>query len=98
MAEKNLPHHPAPVQYVDDIKKVANNLLNYNDIFLALHELLQSSISTPLSLSAEGREGLAYMFKLLADDAEGLSWIFLTAWEELKKVHNLQEEKEGVEA
>lgn len=44
MAEKNLPHPPAPVQYVDDI------------------------------------------------------WTFLTAWEELKKVHNLQEKKEGVEA
>ena len=94
MAEKNLSHHPAPVPSLADIKEGADKLLLCSYVFTAFHELFQpSKTAADILLSDPGREGLAYMFKLLADDAVDLYQPLFAAWEELKMAHNRREEE-----
>ena len=51
------------------IKDGADKLLDYHGVFTAFHELFLPDCTPGDSLSSEAREGLAYMFKLLAEDA-----------------------------
>lgn len=70
---------------LSSVKKGADKMLHYCEIFTAFHELFLPGCCPGNSLSSEAREGLAYMFKLLADDAINTHTPLFRAWEELDK-------------
>lgn len=86
MAEKQLPHHACSVQPFPHIQTAADKLLLCSEAFVAFHDLFQpSNTTTDLLLSDPGREGLAHIFKLLADDALDSYLPFTEELEDLKR-------------
>ena len=67
------------------VKEGADKMLNYCEVFTAFKELFLPNCCPGNSLSSEAREGLAYMFKLLADDAINMHTPLFGAWEELTR-------------
>lgn len=67
------------------VKDGADRLLDYHGVFTAFKELFQQACTPGDSLSSEAREGLAYMFKLLADDTINTHTPLFGAWEELTR-------------
>ena len=67
------------------IKDGADKLLDYHGVFTAFHELFLPDCTPGDTLSSEAREGLAYMFKLLAEDAINTHTPLFGAWEELTR-------------
>lgn len=70
---------------LSSVKEGADKMLHYCEVFTAFHELFQPDCAPGNSLSSEAREGLAYMFKLLADEAINTHMPLFRAWEELDK-------------
>lgn len=60
---------PNPAEAFSVIKEGADRLLHYADVFTALQTLFNSNCSEDKTFSSDAQAGLAYMFKLLADDA-----------------------------
>lgn len=70
---------------LSSVKEGADKLLDYHGVFTAFHELFLPDCTPGNSLSSEAREGLAYMFKLLAEDAINMHSPLFGAWEELTR-------------
>lgn len=76
---------PNPAETFSVIKEGADRLLHYADVFTALQTLFSSSCSEDKTFSSDAREGLSYMFRLLADDALELFEPLCVVYEELSK-------------
>lgn len=70
---------------LSNVKEGADKMLHYCEVFTAFHELFQQACTPGDSLSSEAQEGLAYMFKLLADDTINTHTPLFGAWEELTR-------------
>lgn len=70
---------------LSSVKEGADKMLHYCEVFTAFKELFLPDCCPGNSLSSEAREGLAYMFKLLADDAINMHMPLFGAWEELTR-------------
>lgn len=66
------------------IEQGVNKMLYLSDVFTAFQELFSINCGTDKGLSAEAREGLVYLFKLLADDAGNIYEPLYEAYEVLK--------------
>lgn len=70
---------------LSSVKEGADKMLHYCEIFTTFKELFLPDCCPGKSLSNEAREGLAYMFKLLAKDAININTSLFSAWRELTK-------------
>lgn len=70
---------------LSSVKEGADKMLHYCEIFTTFKELFLPDCCPGKSLSSEAREGLAYMFKLLAKDAININTSLFSTWEELTK-------------
>ena len=70
---------------LSSVKEGADKMLHYCEVFTAFKELFLPDCCPGNELSSEAREGLAYMFKLLADDAINMHMPLFGAWEELTR-------------
>lgn len=70
---------------LSSVKEGADKMLHYCEVFTAFKKLFQPDCAPGKSLPSEAREGLAYMFKLLADDAINTHTPLFRAWEELTR-------------
>lgn len=70
---------------LSSVKEGADKMLHYCDVFTTFRELFRSDCGENKVLSSDAREGLAYMFKLLADDAINMHMPLFGAWEELTR-------------
>lgn len=81
----HIPVSHAGSEALSRVKGGADKMLHYCEVFTAFKELFLPDCCPGNSLSSEAREGLAYMFKLLAEDAVNINTSLFSAWEELTK-------------
>lgn len=81
----HIPTDEARSEALSSVKEGADKMLHYCEVFTAFKELFLPDCTPGDSLSSEAREGLAYMFKLLAEDAVNINTSLFIAWKELDK-------------